>query len=71
MNKFKKISKRRLGIITSENGKYKSFRVVIPMRFVRKLGWTSGQKIVVKLSGKHVTLWNEDINDVSQEKDKV
>ena len=71
MSKFKKISKRRLGIITSERGKYKSFRVVIPMRFIKKLGWTSGQKIVVKLSGKHVTLWSEDTNVISQEKTKV
>ena len=71
MSRFKKISKRRLGIITSENGKYRSFRVVIPMRFVRKLGWTSGQKIVVKLSGKHVTLWSEGVNVISQEKAKA
>lgn len=71
MNKFKKISRRRLGTITSENGKYKSFRVVIPMRFVRKLGWTSGQKIVVKLSGNHVTLWSDDTDGDSQEKYKV
>lgn len=70
MSKFKKISKRRLGTITSKNRKYRSFRVVIPMRFVRKLHWTTGQKIVVKLSGKHVTLWSED-NDNNSEKDKV
>ncbi len=69
MSKLKKISKRRLGKITSKNGRYRSFRVVIPMRFVRKLHWTTGQKIVVKLSGKHVTLWSEDANDINQEKD--
>lgn len=60
MKEPNKTSRRRLGIITSENGRYRSFRIVIPMRFVRKLGWVAGQKIVIRLSGNHVTMWRPE-----------
>ena len=34
----------------------RSYGVVIPMEFIKKLGWKERQKIVVTLRGKKITI---------------